>query len=373
MNRSHVNIDQRSDLLLVSAIIIAGFVLRCFAARGGLWTDEAWSLVYAQRAGDALGVLTRINHDNNHHLNSLWLHLVGAEAAPILMRGLSIMTSSITILVAALIGFRRNRPTGVITAALFALSPIMVVYGSEARGYAPMMLAMMIMIWRIDIWLEDRSAPRPALLLAFCALIGSFSHLTMLFAVAMLGLWVFFAGVHRCGVLKSIRVTADLLGPALAVAVLSVSAVVIIAARSATGLQVGGYIPFAWPLFSNALSELLTLSTGIGYAAQSAIWAALAIAAFGVTMRFTPWQLPTERKWFYAVMILTMPVAVAFLHPGNSQYARYYLPAAIAILLLIGEGLGHFAIYQQRSKIIVGAILSVMLSLSIGCKTKPSE
>jgi hypothetical protein len=80
MNSRSLDTYQRSAILLIGGFIIAGFTLRCLAAQGGLWTDEAWSLVYAQQASDALGILTRINHDNNHHLNSLWLLTVGPEA-----------------------------------------------------------------------------------------------------------------------------------------------------------------------------------------------------------------------------------------------------------------------------------------------------
>jgi hypothetical protein len=365
MTQSSVKLYERADLLLVCAIMLAGLILRCLAARGGLWTDEAWSMVYAEQAGDALGVLTRINHDNNHHLNSLWLQLIGPEAPPIWLRGLSILTSSATIGIAALIGFRRNRAAGVMTAALFALSPIMVIYGSEARGYAPMLLALMIMIWRIEIWLGDQSKARPAMLLALCALLGSFAHLMMLPAVVMLGVWVFLSGMQSHGLLKSAKLTADLLGLAMAAAILSICAVIMIAAQSATGLQVGGYIPFAWPLFGSALGELLTLSTGIGYAAQPTIWAVMAIMAIGAMMGFTRWPMPVERKWFYAVLILTMPILVAVLHPGNSQYARYYLPAAVAILLLVGEWIGHLAIRNSISKIVASALLTLMLGLAL--------
>jgi hypothetical protein len=356
---------KRTAILLVGGFIIAGFTLRCLAAQGGLWTDEAWSLVYAQEAGDAIGVLTQINHDNNHHLNSLWLLWVGAEASPMLMRGLSIITSTVTIAFAALIGFRHNRPTGVIAAALFALSPIMVIYGSEARGYAPMMLALVIMIWRIEIWLHDQSAPKPILLLAFCALFGCFSHLTMLPAVAMLGLWVFLAGVKPCGIIKSAKASFDLLGPALMVATLSVYAVITIAARSQTGLQVGGYLPFEWALFVTALAELLTLATGIGLMAQPSIWTMLTIAAVSTAMLFMNWQMPAERKWFYAVLIITMPAAMIVLNLGNSQYARYYLPVAIAILLLIAEWVGYFAVRQTLVKAGSATVLVAMSGLAI--------
>lgn len=365
MNRSATTMCQRSAVLLVGGFVLAGFMLRCFAARGGLWTDEAWSLVHAQQAGDALGVLTRINHDNNHHINSWWLQLVGPDASPMVMRGLSIITSSITIWVAGLIGLRRNRTTGVITAALFALSPIMVVYGSEARGYAPMMLALMIMIWRIDTWLENQSVSKPALLLALCALVGCLSHLMMLPVVVMLGLWVFFAGVQQSGIAKSAKATADLLGYALVVTILSVSTIIIIAARSETGLQVGGYIPFMWPLFALAISNLLTFAVGIGHAWDLSIWMFLAIVTIGSAMMLTRWQIPLERKWLYAVLILTMPIAVAALSIGNSQYPRYYLPAATAILLLLAEWIGQLTNQRTPTRIGGAGILSLILGLAL--------
>jgi hypothetical protein len=365
MNARAIDISQRSALLIVAAFIIAGFTLRCLAASGGLWADEAWSLVYAQQAGDALGIITRINHDNNHHLNSWWLQLVGPEASPMLMRGLSIITSSITILMAALIGFRRNRATGVITAALFALSPIMLVYGSEARGYAPMMLALMIMIWRIDIWLETKSESKPTWLLAFCALLGSFAHLAILPAVGTLTIWVFLANMSSHGFLKAAKLTADLIGPALTLSFLSLCLIILIATQSATGLQIGGYIPFDWRLFGLAISNLLSFSTGMGYTSDLSVSMILAIVAISFAMIVTRWPMPRERIWFYTILILTMPVAVATLGLGNSQYPRYYLPAAAAILLLVAEWIGQLNIRQASARISAAIILTFMLGLAL--------
>jgi hypothetical protein len=67
-----MNATGRSDRLgwwiAVGAIALAGLALRIVAAHGGLWTDEAWSVIYAAQARDAVGVFFRINHDNNHHL-----------------------------------------------------------------------------------------------------------------------------------------------------------------------------------------------------------------------------------------------------------------------------------------------------------------
>jgi len=127
-------------LAWIVIIALAGLIVRIAAASGALWLDEAWSAVLAGDVRTPLGVFVQINHDNNHHLNSLWLQWVGIGAPPLVARGLSIATSTLGIVVAGLIGARRGPLVGIITALLFALSPVLVSLGSEARGYAPMML-----------------------------------------------------------------------------------------------------------------------------------------------------------------------------------------------------------------------------------------
>src|SRR5512142_1486457 len=119
----------------VGAIALVGLVLRVFAAQGGLWTDEAWSMIYAAKAGGPLGVFLNINHDNNHHLNSLWLQLLGLGAPPALARALSIAAGTAAIIIAGMIGRRRSVTIGLVAAALFAVSPALVTLGAEARGY----------------------------------------------------------------------------------------------------------------------------------------------------------------------------------------------------------------------------------------------
>ena len=130
----------------LAAIVALGLALRIVSARGGLWIDEAWSAVLVDRAATPLGVFVTINHDNNHYLNSLWMLALGFGADPLALRSLSIATGTLTILVAAAIGARRSTRHALVTALLFAISPILVNYGSEARGYAPMLLAATVAI-----------------------------------------------------------------------------------------------------------------------------------------------------------------------------------------------------------------------------------
>src|SRR4051794_19183129 len=140
----------------VSVIALIGLALRIAAAHGGLWTDEAWSVIFAAQARDPIGVFVRINHDNNHHLYSLWLQAIGAAASPLLARAPAILASSAAIIVAAILVGRRSRSGGLAAALLFAFTPMMVVFGSEARGYSMMLLAALLTVLLVSDALDGR-------------------------------------------------------------------------------------------------------------------------------------------------------------------------------------------------------------------------
>ena len=154
----------------VAGSALVGLALRLAAARRGLWTDEAWSAIYAAQARDPIGVFLRINHDNNHHLNSLWLQAIGLGAPPLLARAPSIVAGSLGVVVAAMLAGRRSRAAGLVAALLFAVSPILVIYGSEARGYATMLLAALLTLLIVDGAVDGRPVRRARWWLAALAL-----------------------------------------------------------------------------------------------------------------------------------------------------------------------------------------------------------
>src|SRR3954470_8792225 len=175
----------------VGAATLAGLMLRIAAAQGGLWTDEAWSVIYAARARDAVGVFLRINHDNNHHLYSLWLQAIGIDASPLLMRLPAIVAGTLCIPTAALVVAKRSAPAGIVAALLFAVSPTMVNFGSEARGYSLMLLAALILLWLATDAVEGRERAGTPWWLALVAALGMLSHMTMAAPVALVELWVY--------------------------------------------------------------------------------------------------------------------------------------------------------------------------------------
>src|SRR5271169_109738 len=71
-------------------LVVLGAILRVYGARGDLWLDEIWSLVLLEPVKSFGEIIWGINHDNNHILNSIYLYMIGPNATPILLRGLSI-------------------------------------------------------------------------------------------------------------------------------------------------------------------------------------------------------------------------------------------------------------------------------------------
>ena len=325
---------------LFGIIVVCGLVLRMMAATGGLWIDEAWSAVFAHEASPFLGVFSSIHHDNNHHLNTLWLQLVGVSAPPIVMRGLSIIAGTASIFVAARIGLRRGVATALVSAILFAATPILVLYGSEARGYAPMLLAALLAITWIDDWLQDPHSAPPADRLAIVAGIGTVAHLMMAPALALLGGWVWLVRLPKQGFAGATRDTARLFAPAGIVSGAILITLIGSAYVVAGGMTVGSHTPYNGALFVHAMGELAGLTTGIGgFGTVSSF--ALALAALVIMLVTLCGAAPLgHRAWLYMLLIFAMPLAVLLIQPGNTQFSRYYLLVALGLLLFASERIG---------------------------------
>lgn len=314
---------------LLAALLILGFALRLAGAQGGLWLDEAWSAVQARDAGTPMGVFLNINHDNNHHLNSLWMQLVGFGAPSPLVRGLSIVTGTASVWIAWLIGARRGLGVAAVTAVLFAVSPAMVTMGSEARGYAPMMLALLVAILLVDRRLGGAAERSPATALALCFFLGALAQLTMLFGFFAVAGWAFFTLWKRDGLRSALVETLRLFAPSI-VAIGLVFAILAAGALHGDGFHFGNYDPFTWVQFLRGVSVLVQYT--LGFPIVTVWWLAfipaLVVLAPGAGV---------SRIAFHRLAILAFPLTLALLHSGNVAHPRYYLLVGIALLILLGE------------------------------------
>ncbi|HWK35740.1 glycosyltransferase family 39 protein [Sphingomonas sp.] len=342
----------------VVLIAVGGGALRIAAGFGGLWLDEAWSAQFARDVATPAGVFLNIHHDNNHHLNTLWLQLVGYDAPPVVQRGLSIAAGTAAILIAALIGGRRGPAAGVVTALLFAVSPILVTYGSEARGYAPMVLALLIAIAIADRWLDRPDTPPPALAMAVTCLLGLLSQFTMAFGIAAIAGWVALRGWRERGISGGADATVRLMGPAL-ILVSVAATLILVVLPGPGGFQFGHYQAFAVRDLHAGLSQMLAYSFGPG---MSVLLLPIALGATIAALVAMPSLKP--RLALYALAIVAFPLAVGLLRIGNAGIARYYLLTSVALLLLAGEVTG--GALARRGAVRIGALVMLAAVLVAG-------
>lgn len=348
---------------VVCALALAGLALRMAAAQGGLWTDEAWSVIYAAQARDAAGVFLRINHDNNHHLYSLWLQAIGPAASPLLARAPAIAAGTMTIVVAALFAARRSSTAGLVAALVFAVAPTLVVFGSEARGYAMMLLASVLMLVMVGDAVDGRPAAGACGWLALLAVLGMFSHLTMAAPVGVAALWFY---LERRTVLEpraALSDTARLMGPALIATAGVVGFVFTAAILSPTGMRLGGYEPFSAPHFAHALNDLALWSVGLGGSWPWLVPLLLGAGALAIAVARPAWLGPRAR--LYALLILAVPVGAGLLRAGNTSFARYYLASALGLLLLISDWIARGLDGRRAVRACAAAVLVALLGVSL--------
>ncbi len=306
----------------VLAIAVAGAALRLAAARGDLWLDEIWSVALARQAGSAWQVLTGIHHDNNHHLNTLWLLLAG-DASPVVSRLLSVLAGFATIVVGAAAPVRFGSRERIATAVLLSFSYVLVVYQSEARGYGLALLFSVASYQAQGAWLRTRRWGFLALLAA-SATLGILSHLGFVIVLVACLAWAFAQQA------RNQRADRGLL-TALAVPVLALLGLAWVDLRF---LERGGGPEST---VGEALRRLGRYTLGLPGGGLDWIAVPFLLAA--------AWQVVALRRernasWtFFATVAMGGPLVALLAPSGSYVAARYFLCAVPFLLMLVAMAL----------------------------------
>lgn len=175
---------------LLILLLLLGMALRLAAARGDLWLDEIMSLNSVQGAGGLIDILS-LYHDNNHVLTSLWLWLVSSFESPIILRALSLTSG----LASGLLLMTWPQAPGMSSQAaeiqrlllmgMWAVSYPLVLYESEARGYAQMVAGGLACTWILLSGLKGKLSHLLFLIAGLYCVLGHSSGL--LWIAALLG------------------------------------------------------------------------------------------------------------------------------------------------------------------------------------------
>jgi hypothetical protein len=332
---------RRFASLLAVAVTIAG-AGRLLALRGDLWLDEIWSLRLVASLGAAAEIWTRLHHDNNHPLNSLWLYALQPTTAEWRYRLLAWAMGTAAVALAGLAARRQVRAlrpaisaaeadaAGILAALLVGGSYLMVHYASEARGYAPAvgfgLLALYVLLhggsghetgWASVYWLA-------------CTL-ALLSHLT---AIAVL------AGGLAYGAVRAWEGTGPWRDRALRLAVWHGPPWLLFAAHYlgfVRHMQIGGGPRHA---LVPVLGETAAYASGIPIALGPPVALPLLLAVVGFALALLWRRGGRAPVAFYTLAVLAAPALG--LAAGNStlRFPRYFVVNVAFALVLVAHALG---------------------------------
>ena len=171
----------RRELWVLAAITLCGLALRlCEAATQPLWTDEALTLVLAK--WPTLDLLLRPVDPTAGLYYVLHQLFVPDEAGLVAIRGISIVAGTLSIPgIYAVARLGIGRSSGLLAAALLAISPVLVDYSQEARAYALQLFLVLVSAAALLGWTRrlGKGGGTGALMLFACSTVLAFStHLS---------------------------------------------------------------------------------------------------------------------------------------------------------------------------------------------------
>lgn len=300
-------------------LVALGVLLRWGAVHNELWLDEIFSLELLSTLRSPWGIF-QLSQDNNHYLNSLVLYYLGPHERPELYRLPALVCSILTLLAATWLCFRKGSLEGLFGSIIFSFSYVLILYGSEARGYSSMLLCCFLGLLFFERF-RERSTLFNALLFWIVCIGGALSHFTFLqFYVALL---IFTAVLmYRCQI-KSI-------GAVLLHSVPAIFCAWLVGMRY-FGMQIAGgpqgsrleiylnslAVPYGSPELSPSNPEISLLASAI----------ALCILAVLSSECIRLLRHKNAEGWFYTALLIAVPLILLLVFKPQVFVLRYILPS----------------------------------------------
>ncbi len=191
----HVPCSQ-DDSGLVFKLLLAAGILVCaimiyFSARGDLWLDEIWSIFIAEAAKSPWDIVSLFKHDNNHLLNTLYLYLIGRQNHLVVYRLFSIAAGIGSLFLLTAMAGKWGYLERVFVFLLAGFSYPLILYFSEARGYAPAIFFALSSLFVLEKCFTNFSTIKLLLFWLFSCL-GTLSHLSFIIVFLSLSVWVLY-------------------------------------------------------------------------------------------------------------------------------------------------------------------------------------
>lgn len=357
----------RMGVIGLVGLVGAFAALRFAALQNDLWMDEIWSIAAVQELKSAGEIFTRYLQANNHPLSSLWLYAIAPVRVEWLYRLLSWITGSASLVLGAMIAvrqFRSSHPDATSSqlraaawtaATLFGGCYLLIVYSSEARGYAPALAFSLLAYYVLLRAPLERPAEGWMILYWIACLLALLSHAASVQVIGAAILWSAIRNLRaNLPLLKSARLIVAWHG----VPILATAAFFLFFLRR---IGVGGAPD---PSIRQSLGELVAYT--FGFPTPYVGWIALPfLIAIAVFTLWRMWRRSPADAAFYGALILSAPVLALVAARLAVLFPRYFIFGCAWSLLLIAYGVA--ASWTRHRFIRVGCIGLIALCVAGNC------
>jgi hypothetical protein len=310
-------------------IFLVALGLRLAAARGDLVFDEVWTW-HIVRTTDAAWKIPFRAIDNNHILNTLIVYAIGLDAPPFAYRLPAVLAGSIALWFGYLIARREGPAAGLIVLTLLGFSHPLIVFCTEARGYAYLACCTLVAWWALEEYVDR---PRNWLIAVFATVtsLGFLAHLTFAFAHAGFGVYTLLRLLPRRGGWKKCLYLHTV--PALTCILLYVGFI--------RELKIGGGAQN--PLWSTLLATFSLAAGGPERGPGALVAAGVAALLIGVSLVMV-FRCNWARGVLYLLAMFVTPGAV-LLSSWNADevvYPRYFLVPLLFAYVAVGSMLARW-------------------------------
>lgn len=348
---------------LIALAIASGAALRIAGLWNDFWLDEIWALNTARQASNLPELFTEVLRDNNHLLQSMYMlgvdELRGASSHWASYRLLSLICGIALLPVCLFAGGQWSKQQGTFFALLTSFSFLLILYSTEARGYAAMLLAGSLCIWLSARYHYDEERWGSACGYWFAAAVGLLAHVSLAILLVGLGVWSLCVFTKRHGLLTGIIPTVFLHAlPAFFCVALYLSFV--------------RYLPpGTGPLYPFAQIVIDTLSLTVGGPeifdsniprSALAFGVALIVALLTLFEIARLWRARQPVWCLYATTLIICPIVFTVVGEPRVLFVRYYLAAILTWYLLAAGFLSWLWSRGTRGRALATVLVASFLA-----------
>ena len=320
LDRSASN-ESQSLRLFGLGVLVFGLLLRLISTQGDLWLDEIWSVILAQDLSSLTNLLSFTASDNNHPINTAWLFALQKFSGNLWLlpewgvRSLPCLLGMIALLAVARIKTEQRRAQ-LVFLFFVSLSYPLVLYSSEARGYA-FLICSVVLAW--SALLHFRASNSHWALVGFwlACVAGLLSHLTFLIFLLAAPLLV----LNRATAHRVAKTAVAFMLPYVA------ALFVVINYLQHIGPGTADLLPRWWLVFSSLSTCFvgIAFSTALPKLTTGLMLAALSFGGIILTELGAEIREGRDDAWFLSAIILLIPVAGILIVQPRVLAERYFL------------------------------------------------